>query len=320
MEDFAMFDIGDVSLVLAGGGANGAIGAGMMFEIVTALRNAGIPLRCIGGVSVGTINASSVERLDQLIPSWCDTARRGQDALLNRWGAIPRALTLATSWFSRRGLKRIVRTIDVASVLASETEIVGLAWDEVGWKTRFFSNRDTDFKENPELWRDFVEAGCCIPSIFPAKEINGVYYSDAFWPSIRPMLKRGGKTLIICSNDQPQGLKPWEESWIRRFRIVINRSHDEVLEHKLESALAAHKGTRCFVMDAPTLLARRVKKKIRSPFTEEAWNSATRRIVVLTPSASIPGLSSLGFTEKGIIRGIAHGRERARKLLDILGI
>ncbi len=322
-----------VGIIVGPGGCTGAITAGMFAELVASLRRMGVTPTYIQGISVGGLVACGFTELRDMIVAWLRLGKKGITALFNYF-EIPFRL-FGTSWFSNRGLVQLAARVDPRKLfeVSEKTEIEIAVRDEgsrrspEARRTRFISSRNKRLYAQAHLWREFLEAGCCIPGILPSKNIVGRVYSDALYPSFGRVFRKGCDVVFFCSSDQPQSEKPLSRfmqwlvgRWFMRIREPFNNTYEGLIEHKLRVLLSSkkHPGIKLFALDAPVELLDRIQD-ILTPLTPENFARAERAIVIVTPNKAIDRLNLIYFTEQSIREGIHHGRDRMRETLKALG-
>ncbi len=326
-------------IILGPGGCTGAIIAGMFIELVELLNErCGVEPWFIGGTSVGGLVACGYKRSSDLLATWLGLGKKGIFALFN-YVEIPFRL-LGTSWFSSRGLERLAQRVDAEHIfaIADQTEIEIAARHEgsrrsrEARRTKFLSNRGRRIKgkmvrPTAQQWKEFLEAGCCIPGILPPKLISGKAYSDALYPSFGRAFRKGCDVVFFCASDQPPSQRPpsqlmqWLASrWFMRIRKPFDDTYESLVEHKLRVLVSSkkHPGIKLFALDAPVELLDRLQD-VLTPLTPENFAKAERAVVIVTPSRAIENLNTIFFTEKSIREGIRHGQERMRELFKALG-
>ncbi len=323
-----------IGIIAGPGGCTGAITAGMFAELIAFLRRCGIAPTYVQGISVGGLIACGLTQVREMLRTWLRLGKRGILALFN-YSETPFRL-LGTSWFSAKGLQRLVRQIDVDRLFAiRETTEIEIAvrrprhrQSRDTRRTRFISNRNVRLRDEPHLWREFLEAGCCIPGILPSKIIGGKMYADALYPSFGRAFRKGCEVVFFCSSDQPQSEKPLSRAmrwllsrWFMRIREPFDDAYESLVEHKLRVLISSKKypGIKVFALDASVELLDRLQD-VLTPLTPENFACAARAVVIVTPNRAIENLNTIFFTEKSIREGIRHGRDRMRELFKALGL
>ncbi|ACL63079.1 patatin-like phospholipase family protein [Methylobacterium nodulans] len=339
--------LGQIVLVLQGGGALGAYQVG----VYQALHEAGIEPDWIIGTSIGAINASLIagnpveRRLERLHAFW---NRVEHGPLHQAFAALPLVGTLAANWltlaqgigpffapnpfafagphvplgaeqagyYSTRPLEATLRElVDLPTLNHGGCRLtVGAANVRTG-QMRYFDSREMD------LDLRHVMASGALPPAFPAIRIDGELYWDGGILSNTPVEAvfddnpRRNSLVFAVHIWNPEGPEPgslWEVMGRQKDLQYASRAHTHIARqkqlHRLRHVIAE--------------LARRLPEAERRDAGVrelESYGCLTRMHVVRLLAQRVPGQDHTGdidFSREGICARREAGYENTRKVLD----
>ncbi|AWN44041.1 patatin-like phospholipase family protein [Methylobacterium durans] len=339
--------LGQIVLVLQGGGALGAYQVG----VYQALHEAGIEPDWIIGTSIGAINASLIagnrpeDRLERMHAFW---SRVEHGALHRTFSALPMFGTYAANWltlaqgiepffapnpfafagphmplgaeqasyYSTRPLEATLRDlVDLPTLNRGGCRLtVGAANVRTG-QMRYFDSREM------ELDLRHVMASGALPPAFPAIRIDGELYWDGGILSNTPVEAvfddhpRRNSLVFAVHIWNPEGPEPasiWEVMSRQKDLQYASRALTQIVRqkqmHRLRHVIAE--------------LARRLPEAERREAEVrelESYGCLTRMHVVRLLAQRVPGQDHTGdidFSREGIRARRQAGYENTRKVLD----
>lgn len=331
--DGALGGLGQIVLVLQGGGALGAYQAGC-YE---ALAEARIEPDWVIGTSIGAINAALIagnapdDRLDALRAFW---ARMRQsdlgtglplDATMGRlataWSVIAgglggfflpnpvafagMALPMApeqAGYYSTRPLRRTLsELVDLKRLNAGAPRLTVGAANVATAQMRYFDSRDES------LTLEHVVASGSLPPAFPAVRIDGALYWDGGVLSNTPVeavfddKPRRSSIVFAIHLWRPEGTEP------RSIWEVANREKDLRYTSRVSNTVARQRQIHR-LRHVISELAARLPPEVRADpevAALSAWGCATRMHVVRLLAPRLPNedhLKDIDFTASGIER------------------
>lgn len=314
-----------LALVLHGGGFAGAKQVGFAKE----LWGRGKIPSVIQAVSVGALNGAGLVEVgpEGVELRWRLIERKGPSSIFN-WKGIPFHF-FSNALLSDHGLTDLVNQLDMSKIVNSPIRLEVVVRNESRNELIFFSNHDIDVKENPELLRKAIKASASLPGFFPPVEINGEYYSDAYYFDLERLAKF--ETILLLMNDEPKANKNLHllPSYQRIF-VGFNEILDDLIEFKIvESFVEKHPEFKRIKISSNLGIFDRIKKKLAaaaSALLEALDLKDSRQLIVISPEYSIPTLTLDSFhqpsknQEGDISKAIRLSQEQAKQLLDQLEI
>jgi NTE family protein len=274
-----------IALVLSGGGAKGAYGAGVAAELVEH----GLTIRLVAGSSAGALNATMIAdgRVDRLEALWRGLTRDRVYSLrpgVFFAGLLPGWLTLLTldragSLFDPTPLRELIdASLDLDRVRASPVQLLVVTTDLARREERIFDNRT--------VTREALLAAAAVPGAFPAVEVEGTLLVDGGLTGRAPVLEAlsaaaGVERVVVVMSYAPEehGRPP------TTMRLAVEEAFEMGMIHQIRRDVE---------------LAR-----LKFPDVE---------VDLLTPSAPLL-LRPLDFEPAAIARALERGRSDARACL-----
>jgi NTE family protein len=340
-------ELGQVVLVLQGGGALGAYQVG----VYQALHEAGIEPDWVIGTSIGAINASLIagnapeDRLSRLQEFWCrmqHSAWTDGLAALPFWGAAASSLTTvmqgipaffrpnpaaflglhvplgpeAAGYYDTAPLRRTLsELVDFDRLNGGGTRLTVGAANVRTSEMRYFDSRDR------ELDVRHVMASGALPPAFPAVSIDGELYWDGGILSNTPVeavfddAPRRNSVVFAVHIWNPQGSEPntiWQ---------VMNRQKDIQYSSRAVSHIARQKQMHRLRHVVAELAKRLPAAERRTAAVQElaAYGCLTRMHVVRLLAPSLDGedhTKDIDFSSAGIRTRREAGYADTRRVLD----
>lgn len=207
------------ALVLAGGGANGAVEVGFY----KAIWEAGIKLDLVIGTSVGAINGAMIAAgltPQKMHALWKRTKQ--QDILRFNWRLLWKGLR-ARSLFDERQMQRFLeRGLPVRTFEELKIPFIAMTTDLVSGEAVPLDHGDLV---------KAVQASCALPGIFPPVWIDGQELADGGIMRLVPIdvaVSRGATTTIAalseCRSDSKEPVAGIVQVINRSFSLAISRA------------------------------------------------------------------------------------------------
>lgn len=313
----------NIVVVQNGGGFTGA-----NIGLWSALFRRGKIPKKVQGVSVGALNCAMVvqDGPDALEEHW-RLVGRGKPSDIFSWKSIPwHILKSSQSLLNDYGLNKLMGNINCKKIIDSEIELEVVAMNKSKRRMEVFSSRDEMFKRDPELLRKAIKASASLTGYFPKVKIGADYYADGYYFHLEHL--NDCDTVFVILNDDPCPTPEPDEGppWYKDVRIGFRQVLDDMDEIQCRSFLRDNKEFRLFDPPAsePTFFKTVVEKlkafpvnvaaEVREMLTGEPQFS--KRLIVSSPSVSVPRLTLDDFGPGDIERRIDLSKKQAEELLD----
>lgn len=312
-----MRKLGKVGIVGAGGGCKGAISVG----ILKAIYEAGIVPVYLHGVSVNALNFAELVAsggTDSLVRSWLMLEKKGYNYLFNRNDIYYRLLAKANSFLKNDGTLRLVNSVNTAALIASPIHLEFPVHNELPYlKQEIYSNHDQQFKNNPELIKQYILAATCMQGFLQPIKTGEEWFSDGLYFTLEPAIAFGCDTIFVLSNDFHGVRNPATEKSYHRIFLAYDAVVNRVIELSTAKTLDDHKDFSIFESGATVPFFSRFLSMMAS-ISQGDPNLVPHRIVPIAPTKQIPELNSIGFGKKSISVAIEHGYACGQEILEKL--
>lgn len=229
-----------VALVLGPGGYTGAFQP----KAMKVIRDGGIPIEKIFGISVGAVNGANYDDLEKLIAHW-NTIKKSSDVFKYQPAFyFIRKLGTPESIFQLKPLLKLVSLIDPVKLIRSEREFIAVATKVPSGRTMaeekvkdgvvYFSTRDPELVSDPKKLLMTIVASCAFPGGFPAIPIHyrGVWniYVDGAFDRLLPILKAvdsGCNTIIVIRSHSDRDRRPYPTNhWMKTLAYSMDMKHN----------------------------------------------------------------------------------------------
>ena len=327
-------DVGQIVLVLQGGGALGAYQAG----VYEAMTNAGIEPDWVIGTSIGAINGALIagnvraRRLERLREFW---RRVQQREAFGEWGTVIHGVhsffeprpgvwaggmyapvgAEAASFYSAQPLRETLHELLEEDLLAHDMRLTMGAVSVTQGELRYFDSRDE------KLCVDHVLASGALPPAFAAVRIGEHVYWDGGVFSNTPIEAvfddepRRSSLIFSVNVWQPTGVEPrsvWE---------AMGRQKDIQYASRADTHIARQKQIHRLRHVIRELTHQLSEARRNTPAVRElsAWGCGTTMHVVrlLAPTlANEDYWKDIDFSREGIEARWAAGLEDTRKVIE----
>jgi NTE family protein len=337
-------ELGQVVLVLQGGGALGAYQAG----VYQALHAAGIEPDWVVGTSIGAINASLIagnepgSRLDRLEEFWRRVEHGPMQRLFGAWPLAANLMTVsagipaffrpnplaflgphvplgadAAGYYDTAPLRATLGDlVDFERINRRETRLTVGAANVGTSEMRYFDNRDMTLDVR------HVMASGALPPAFPAVRIDGELYWDGGILSNTPVETvfdddpRRDSVVFAVHIWNPHGAEP------TTIQAVLNRQKDVQYSSRAVSHIARQKQLHRLRHVVAELARRLPERERREPEAEKlaSHGCLTRMHVVRLLAPPLEGedhTKDIDFSPAGIRQRREAGYEDTRRVLEL---
>jgi len=306
-------NLGKVGFIFNGGGLAGCYSIGF----AKALAAKGIKPDYVQGVSVGALtsaklmsNGWNIEEVEKL---WLKIQELGPSSIFNKWD-LKKAIMLPQALFDERNiLERVIKTINFKAITESPIKYHIVANNRNKKEFAVFSNQNPAIKENPNRYKEILQAATGLYGFLRSILIDGDWYGDGMSFMLNEPLKARCDTIFILMNDK---FGPTQRNYggLSFYLQVVSGFHDCVMElDEREIKYARSRGYEIIEnnpsgkFDDTNPFHKKIRRRIKHLINETVEAAKTdgemadifspHRIIILTPPNPIPTLHTLSFTK-----------------------
>ncbi len=332
-----MRNLGKIGMIFNGGGLAGCYSVGF----AKALAEKGIKPDYVQGVSVGALTSAKLISTDwnvgELEKLWLKIQEIGPASIFNKWDLTRTAPTLSEALFDERNiLDRVIRTINFKAIVDSPIRYHVVANNRNKKKFVVFSNNDPALRENPDRYKEILQAATGLYGFLRSILIDGDWYGDGMSFLLNEAIKARCDTIFILLNDRI-GPTPKNYGELSFYLQFISGFHDCVMQlDEREIKYARSRGYDIIEnnpsgrFDDTNPNHKKIRRRIKHIISETIEAAKTdgdvadifspHRIIILTPPNPIPTLHTLSFKQANPKRGypgdISLAIEQCSKLPD----
>ncbi len=251
---------------------------------------------------------------------WYGVERHGHSVLFPKREAVMPIVHLikSSSLYSGKGLWKLAELIDIKKVLNSPIQLDIVAHNiSKNNEHAIFSNKDSRFQENPELFRKALIASASIHGFFPPVEIFGERYLDGLYYMLEPAIVFGCDTIFILTIDHSGNRDDAE--WSRLILQPFNIMLDKFFEHEIPDIVREHPEFQVFGVEESSIpLLEHIRRGIIKLAKSLVGGEVPRRIVPVIIRHESKTLNSMEFQKGDFKTAIERGYEQANIILDRL--
>lgn len=310
--------LGKVGVILSGGGYVGAFQVGAL----QSLWERKIIPQKIQGISVGALNGAKViESGPSLLKEvWLAIEKQGPGFVFSSFRAFYHIASGQNALFSDQGLSLLTNQMKIPEILKSPIDFEVVVRNESKGRLEIISNSqyrdDSEKSDNQELFRKFLKASASLPGFLPPVLINGDVYSDGYY--FIPRRFSDFDTLFILLCDQPNSDERFDcLNWRRRLMNGFGFVLDECMEEKIKTFIEKHH-FQLFPEEECNWQVGKHIQEIFKEFFKSLVGLPTKKLIIISPSISIPSLTISDFQKGDISKIISHGFEKTSEILNKL--
>jgi len=319
---------GQVGIVLTGGGLKCCFQVGAL----AALQEAAIKLVRIQGVSGGCLNAAQFVEDDAMVESlkkiWLQIESDGYSSIFSRWDAFKHGIIKRdNALFSGEGLQKLVNRLNIQKIIQSKILFEAVVYNEIEERCEIFTNQQFIDKNiaQQEKFRQIIKASACLPGFFPPEEIDGQLYSDGCEFFLKEF--KDCDNIFIIDPDQPlnetsSNLKDilkslsWDRRLMRRLTTLVNScERREIEKFAQENKFQLYPPDE----DMYSLSFKQILAAFKNLW-KDLIGLPPKKIIIITPSITIPTLTASSFSKGDISKMMQHGMKKTKEILNKLRI
>lgn len=278
---------------------------------------------CLNGSKVAETNSlASVEELKKI---WIQIEKEGPRSVFCGsavWNLLSRWDLKHPSLYSKDGLRRLVKMLNLLEAVNSSAEIHVNVYNETTKQFEIVSSRETRFQKNAELFGSYLLGAISLPGSFDPEKIHRHFYSDSFaiGPLMEKIFQSGLDLVVVFLNEFPDSkpnpaILPWYvRDFLARYRLT-----DYINENSLKQYLISNPDVEFFdygINEEDPLIIRNVldfSQTLKRDFSQQK-----RFLVVIAPRISIPTLIVNDFHPGDISKAWKHGCQHTKAVLNKL--